>query len=160
MIDLFFACQNNCETLHGSCSIRHAEIRHQERNDTHPTPTSCKHWILLTSIGTTTSNKLTLTVGIACRGRVPVSTLQPSLSAQISTSAGRLAQLVHLHVVQPVADIRGSGVYHVERGSSMSLTCAVRQVRRGYDVTRREIGRVRVWEKGTRQFGNKCVARY
>ncbi|XP_043232748.1 polymeric immunoglobulin receptor-like [Amphibalanus amphitrite] len=47
---------------------------------------------------------------------------------QISTSTGRLAQLVHLHVVQPVADIHGSGVYHVERGSSMSLTCSVKQV--------------------------------
>ena len=48
---------------------------------------------------------------------------------QISTGAGRLARLVRLTVVQPVANIRGSGVYHVERGSAMRLTCAVQQVR-------------------------------
>ena len=57
---------------------------------------------------------------------------------QISTSGGRLARLVRLRVVQPVADIRGSGVYHVERGSAMSLTCAVRQV--GIWVTGRYTG--------------------
>ena len=44
---------------------------------------------------------------------------------------GLVSHLVHLSVVVPQAIIPGNGEYHVDTGSTISLTCFVEQVNMG-----------------------------
>lgn len=46
---------------------------------------------------------------------------------QISTGSGKLSQLISLSVIQPVAFIEGDQIVHVQKGSSVSLTCVIKQ---------------------------------
>ncbi|XP_043198461.1 zwei Ig domain protein zig-8-like [Amphibalanus amphitrite] len=46
---------------------------------------------------------------------------------QIPTDKGKLSYFTRLRVVQPVATIEGTGLYHVERGTSISLSCVIRE---------------------------------
>ncbi|XP_037091272.1 zwei Ig domain protein zig-8-like [Pollicipes pollicipes] len=46
---------------------------------------------------------------------------------QISTDTGKRSYFVNLHVQEPVATIEGTGLFHVERGSTISLVCVIRK---------------------------------
>ncbi|MPD01696.1 hypothetical protein E2C01_097236 [Portunus trituberculatus] len=56
-------------------------------------------------------------------------TLPMSVSLQLSTGTGVISQFVNLYVVVPQAYILGSKDLHVQLGSTIKLTCVIKQVR-------------------------------
>ena len=49
--------------------------------------------------------------------------------AQVSTSTGTIARQVQLNVVRTEAFIQGGEEYHVDLGSTISLTCVIGESR-------------------------------
>lgn len=48
---------------------------------------------------------------------------------QVSTGAGTLSRLVHLHIAVPEAFILGADEHHVDAGSTINLVCIIEKVR-------------------------------